>query len=81
MYARRSRLSTRKQMDLLRMFVAGATARAIAEIVGVHRNTATSFFMCLRHLIAGKLPSYELSGEVRRTVARSGWPEPPKRKA
>jgi transposase len=64
MYARRSRLSTRKQMDLLRMFVAGATARATAAIVAVHRNTATSFFMRLRHLIAGKLPSYEFSGEV-----------------
>ena len=64
MYARRSRLSPRKQMDLLRMFVAGATARATSEIVGVHRNTATSFFMRLRRLIAGKLPSYELSGEV-----------------
>ena len=60
MYARRSRLSARKQMDLLRMFVAGATA----GIVGVHRNTATNFFMRLRRLIAGKLPSYELSGEV-----------------
>ena len=46
------------------MFVAGATARATSEIVGVHRNTATSFFMRLRRLIAGKLPSYELSGEV-----------------
>ena len=60
MYARRSRLSARKQMDLLRMFVAGATA----GIVGVHRNTATNFSMRLRRLIAGKLPSYELSGEV-----------------
>ena len=46
------------------MFVVGATARATAEIVGVHRNTAASFFMRLRRLIAGKLPSYELSGEV-----------------
>jgi transposase len=64
MYARRSRLSPRKQMDLLRMFVAGATARATSEIVGVHRSTATSFFMRLRRLIAGKLPSYELSGEA-----------------
>ena len=64
MYARRSRLSPRKQMNLLRMFVAGATVRATSEIVGVHRNTATSFFMRLRRIIAGKLPSYELSGEV-----------------
>ena len=42
----------------------GATVRATSEIVGVHRNTATSFFMRLRRIIAGKLPSYELSGEV-----------------
>ena len=46
------------------MFVAGATDRATSEIVGVHRNTATNFFMCLRRLIAGKLPSYELSRGV-----------------
>ena len=51
-------------MDLLRMFVAGATARSTSEIVVVHRNTATSFFMRLCRLITGKLPSYELSGEV-----------------
>jgi transposase len=60
MHARRSRLNPHKQMDLLRMFV----ARATSEIVGVHRITATSFSMCLRRLIAGKLNSYELSGEV-----------------
>ncbi len=46
------------------MFVVGATARAVAEVVGVHRNTAAVFFMPLRKLIASKLPSYELSGEV-----------------
>jgi len=51
-------------MDLLRMFVAGATARVTSEIVGVQRNIASSFFMCLRRLIAGKLLSYELSGEL-----------------
>ncbi|MDA9963032.1 MAG: IS1595 family transposase [Bacteroidetes bacterium] len=64
MYARRSRFSPCKQVDLLRMFVAGATTRATSEIVGVHRNTFNSFFMRLRRLIAGKLPSYELCGEV-----------------
>ena len=46
------------------MFVAGVSARAAAEIVAVHRNTAAHFFMRLRKLIAGKLPSYELCGEV-----------------
>lgn len=64
MYQRKSRLSPRKQGDLIKLFVAGATARASAEIVGVNKHTAATFFMRLRQLIASKLPSYELSGEV-----------------
>ena len=46
------------------MFVAGVTARTTAEITGVNRNTVRVFFQRLRKLIASKLPSYELSGEV-----------------
>ena len=42
----------------------GSTARATAEVVGVQANTAIRFFMHLRQLIAGKLPSYGLCGEV-----------------
>ena len=64
MYERKSRLSHHKQQRLIEHFVAGTTARAAAEIVGVHRNTAISFYMRLRRLIASKLPSYELDGEV-----------------
>ena len=64
MHERRSRLKSHQQGELLKMFVVGATARAVAEVVGVHRNTAAVFFMPLRKLIASKLPSYELSGEV-----------------
>ena len=64
MYKRKSRLSHQKQMRLLEYFVAGATARASAEIVGTQANTAISFYMRLRHLIASKLPSYEFDGEV-----------------
>ena len=56
MYERRSRLPSYQQGELLKMFVVGATARAAAEAAGV--------FMPLRKLIASKLPSYELSGEV-----------------
>jgi hypothetical protein len=48
-------------MDLLRMFVAGATARATAEIVGVHRNAATSFYM---HLIVPKLTKEKMTKPV-----------------
>ena len=64
MYESRSRLKSHQQGELLKMFVVGPTARAGAEVVGVHRNTAAAFFMRLRKLIASKLPSYELSGEV-----------------
>ena len=64
MYQRKSRLSPHKQGDLIKLFVAGATARAASEIVGVNKHTAATFFLRLRQLIATKLPSYELSGEV-----------------
>ncbi len=64
MCERRSRLTTRQQSDLIRFFVAGSTSRAIGEIVDVHRNTATSYFMHLRRLIATHFPSYRLSGEI-----------------
>jgi len=46
------------------MFESEATARTTAEIVSGHRNTTASFFIRLRRLIAGKLSSCELSGEV-----------------
>ena len=64
MYARRSRLTPRQQSKLIEHFVAGTTARAASEIIGINVKTATAFYMRLRQLIAGKLPSYELSGEV-----------------
>lgn len=64
MYERKSRLSSHKRSELIKLFVAGATARASAEICEVNRNTAATFFMRLRQLIASKLPSYSLSGEV-----------------
>ena len=61
---RKSRLGKRQQGRLLDYFVAGATARAAASLTGVQPNTAIRFFMKLRKLIASKLPSYDLSGEV-----------------
>jgi transposase len=64
MYERKSRLTPRQQSRLIEHFVAGSTARAAAEVVGVQANTATRFFMRLRKLIASKQPSYDLSGEV-----------------
>lgn len=64
MYARKSRLSAHQQGRLMEHFVAGSTARAAAQLVGVQPNTAARYFLRLRQLIASKLPSYELSGEV-----------------
>ena len=64
MYERQSRLNSRPQAELIKFFVAGATARAAGEIAGVNRNTAALYFMRLRRLIAMHLPSYRLSGEV-----------------
>lgn len=64
MYERKSRLTPRQQSRLIEHFVAGTTARAASELIGVQANTAIRFFMRLRQLIASKLPSYELFGEV-----------------
>ena len=63
---RKSRLPERVQEDLIRQFVAGATARTAADLVGVNRHTATLYFHKLRELIASKLAEKELwlSGEV-----------------
>lgn len=64
MYERKSRLTPRQQSKLIEHFVAGTTARAAAELTGIQANTAIRFFMRLRQLIASKLPSYELAGEI-----------------
>lgn len=64
MYQLKSRLHIRQQSKMIEHFVAGTTARATAELIGVQANTAIRFYQHLRQLIASKLPSYELSGEV-----------------
>ena len=64
MYERKSRLSRHQQSKLMEHFVAGSTARATSEIMGIQPNTAIRYFMRLRKLIASKLPSYQFSGEV-----------------
>ena len=51
MYERRSRLSKAKRDRLVEHFVAGTTAGAAAELVGVHRNTAASFYTRIRTVI------------------------------
>lgn len=52
---RRSRLRASIQQALLGHFVAGATARAAAELVAVNRHPATLFFHKLREVIAEHL--------------------------
>ncbi|ARN84299.1 IS1595 family transposase [Candidatus Nucleicultrix amoebiphila] len=64
MYERKSRLRASQQSKLIEHFVAGTTARAASELIGIQANTAITFYRRLRKLIASKLPSYELSGEV-----------------
>lgn len=64
MYQRRSRMTERQQGKLLEHFAAGTTARAAALLVGVQANTAIYFYQRVRQLIAIKLSTYELSGEV-----------------
>lgn len=67
-------MTARQQSRLLEHFVAGTTARAAAELVGVQRTTAIKFYRRLRQLIASKLPSYELSGEVEADESYfGGW--------
>ena len=62
MYARKNRLTPRQQSRLIEHIVAGTTARAASELIGVQANTSIRFYR--RQLIASKLPSYELFGKV-----------------
>lgn len=65
MYTRKSRLSAQKRARLIEHFVAGTTARAAAQLVGVHRNTAAGFFTRLRKVIADEMEKVSpLAGEV-----------------
>lgn len=48
---RKSRLSRAKQDRLIEHFVAGATARTVAVLVGVNKSTASYYFHRLRELI------------------------------
>jgi transposase len=48
---RKSRLSKYKQNRLIELFVAGATARTAASLVGVNKSTSSYYFHQLRELI------------------------------
>ena len=58
-------MSTRQPYRLIEHFVAGTTARAASQIIGVQATTSARFYMRLRKLIASKRPSYELYGQVK----------------
>ena len=73
MYERQSRLSDRKQERLIKYFVASKTIREAAELVGVHRNTAASFYTRLRKVIAEEtekemVSSLPVGGEIEAQV-------------
>ena len=62
---RKSRLSWSKQERLIEHFVAGATARTAAALVGVNKTTAAYYFHRLRQLIYdAEEPLTPFSGEI-----------------
>ncbi len=54
MYIKHCKLSKNKQLELMKYFIAGSTARTAADLTGIHRNTAIRFFHKLRERIAIK---------------------------
>lgn len=62
---RKSRVSWEKQIRLIEYFVAGATARTAAALVGVNKSTAAYYFHRLREIIAQAIQTeMPLAGEV-----------------
>ncbi len=64
---RRSRLPRSIQIELMKYFCAGVTARSAAELSGVNHNTAILFFHKLRETIYEQIVSDEptmMSGEI-----------------
>ncbi|MDG1286683.1 MAG: IS1595 family transposase, partial [Rickettsiales bacterium] len=48
------KLSRNKQLELIKYFIAGSTARTAADLAGIHRNSAVRYFHKLRQKIALK---------------------------
>jgi transposase len=55
MSIRRCKIDSYKQNRLLEMFVGGVPARTAAELVGVHRHSATLYYHKIRQMIACEL--------------------------
>ena len=60
---RRSRLPRSIQIELIKFFVAGSTARSAAALTVVNRHTATLYFHKLRELIAEQLDAMAPDGK------------------
>ena len=56
---RRNRLPRSIQIELLKYCCSGATARSVAELTGVNRNTAIFFFYKLREAVFEELAACE----------------------
>ena len=54
MYIKYCKLSRNRQLELMKYFIAGSTARTVASLTGLHRNTVVRFFHTLREKIALK---------------------------
>ena len=54
MYIKHCKLSKNKQWELMKYFIAGATARIAADLVGIHHNSGVRFFQKLEEKIALK---------------------------
>ena len=82
MYIKHCKLSKNKQLELMKYFITGATARTVADLVGIHRNSAVRFFHKLRVKIALKQQdrNEQFSGTVEQqiTSALSASGEAPK---
>lgn len=55
----RCRISKIQQLKLLELFVAQATARTAADLVGIHRNSAALYYHKLRQHIAARMAEVE----------------------
>jgi len=57
MYIKHCKLSRNKQLELIKYFIAGSTARTAADLTDIHRNSAVRYFHKLRQKIALKQQS------------------------
>ena len=54
MYIKHCKLSRNKQVELIKYFIVGSTARTASDLANIHRNTSIRFFHKLREKIALK---------------------------